>query len=238
MKKVIITGGSRGIGKALVEIFVKNNWEVATCSVQTGHLKDSLAHITAQCDVSSSQQVKGFVEKVIQKFGKIDALINNAGLSGGNSLSPQDDDETWHQILNVNLSGTYYMCKYFSPYFPAGEGRIVNIASILALKGVPDSTAYCASKHGVLGLTRALAQDFASRKITVNAVCPGWVRTDMAMNRIKEIGLSEEKLHKSVPLGRMVEANEVADFVFYLASSAGGSMISGQALTIDGGTLS
>src|SRR5690606_14665921 len=113
---------------------------------------------------------------------------------------PRESDQLWHEILNVNLNGTYYMSKYFSPFISNEHGRIINIASVLGLKGVPDASAYCASKHGVIGLTRSLAHFFASRKITVNAICPGWVRTEMAAGRLGEIGWGEEQLSREVPL--------------------------------------
>lgn len=236
-KTVLVTGGSRGIGKAIVEIFSKNGWKVATCSTQVSNLSKLPAEVKFQCDISNKQEVIQGIQKTIEAFGKIDVLVNNAGLSGSNPLNPDESDDIWHRIIDVNLNGTYYMCKYASPYLPEGQGRVINIASVLALKGVPDATAYCAAKHGVLGFTRALAQEFSSRKIPVNAVCPGWVRTDMARDRMGEIGLSEEGLKRSVPLGRMIEPQEIAEFVFFLASSPAASMITGQALTMDGGTL-
>ena len=164
-------------------------------------------------------------------------MVNNAGLAGSNPLSPDSDDDFWQRILDVNLNGTYYMCKYSAPHLPDGTGRIINIASVLALKGVPDQTAYCAAKHAVLGFTRAFAQYLAPRKITINAICPGWTRTEMAEGRMSEIGITEKDLSTSVPLGRFVEPTEVADLAYFLASSEASSMITGQALTIDGGTL-
>jgi len=236
-KVVLITGGSRGIGKALVQQFKENGWRVATCGTNEQTLQSSPADFKFGCDVSQVEEVKKGVEKVLKTLGTIDALINNAGLSGSNSLDPDSSDDFWHRIIDVNLHGTYYMCKHVAPHLPNDSGRIINIASVLALKGVPDATAYCAAKHGVLGLTRALAHQLAPRKITVNAVCPGWVRTEMAEGRMKEIGISEKNLETWVPLKRYIEPHEVADFVYYLASSAGSAMITGQALTIDGGTL-
>lgn len=238
MKKVIlVTGGSRGIGKALVHQFKNQGWTVATCATHEGHLQDSPADLSLKCDVGNSLEVKTTVEKVILKLGQLDALVNNAGLAGSNSLDTESDDSFWHRIMDVNLNGTYYMCKNAAPHLPDQSGRIVNIASVLALKGVPDQTAYCAAKHGVLGFTRALAHYLAPRKISVNAVCPGWVRTDMAEGRMKEIGITEKSFESSVPFGRFVEPSEVADFVYFLVTSQASSMITGQALTIDGGTL-
>lgn len=236
-KVALITGGSRGIGKALVQQFKNSGWTVATCATKISHLKTSAADFSFECDVSNLDQVKKGIQSVVQKFGKIDALVNNAGLAGNSPLEPDFPDDYWHRIIDVNLHGTFYMCKYAAPHLPNSTGRIINIASVLALQGVPDHAAYCAAKHGVLGFTRAFAQYLAPRKVTVNAVCPGWVRTDMAEGRMKEIGITESQIQTSVPLGRLIEPEEVADFVYYLASSSGGAMITGKALTIDGGTL-
>jgi NAD(P)-dependent dehydrogenase (short-subunit alcohol dehydrogenase family) len=116
---------------------------------------------------------------VAARFGRIDALVNNAGLAGENSLDAAATDDFWHQVIGVNLNGTYFMSKAVLPHLGAG-GRIVNIASVLGLKGVPDQTAYCAAKHGVVGFTRALSHAVAARGITVNAICPGWTRTAKA----------------------------------------------------------
>jgi NAD(P)-dependent dehydrogenase (short-subunit alcohol dehydrogenase family) len=236
-KTVLITGGSRGIGLAAVLKFKENGWNVATCATQENRLKESPADLKFICDVANVNEVKMGLEKVANSFGQIDALVNNAGLAGSNPLSPDSDDDFWLRIMDVNLNGTYYMSKYSAPLLPDLTGRIVNIASVLALKGVPDQTAYCAAKHAVLGFTRAFAQHLAPRKITVNAICPGWVRTDMAEGRMKEIGITQKDLSTSVPLARFVEPREVADLIFFLATSEASAMITGQALTIDGGTL-
>jgi NAD(P)-dependent dehydrogenase (short-subunit alcohol dehydrogenase family) len=117
---------------------------------------------------------------------------------------------------------------------PDGTGRIVNVGSVLSLQGVPDQIAYCAAKHGVLGLTRSLAHLVAPRRITVNCICPGWTRTEMAEGRMKELGWTREQLEASVPIGRFIEPEEVAELALYLLSDAA-SGITGQALTIDGG---
>ncbi len=231
---VLITGGSRGIGRALVETFNAEGWSTAACATTAEGASRSGATFSFACDVTSAVAVKEGVAAVVRELGRIDVLINNAGLSGHNDLSPDGDDELWHRILGTNLNGTYYMCKQALPHLPDKTGRIINIASVLALKGVPDQTAYCAAKHGVLGFTRALAHAVAPRRITVNAICPGWVRTDMAKSRMKELGLSEQSLEGSVPLGRFVEPEEVAKLSLFLTTSAAAA-ITGQALSLDGG---
>ncbi|MDI3287805.1 SDR family NAD(P)-dependent oxidoreductase [Polyangium sp. 15x6] len=230
----LVTGASRGIGAALVERFHEGGFSVAALArsrVDSPHAAESYV-----CDVSDAGAVAETVRAILARFGRIDVLVNNAGLAGANSLDPEGDDAFWHQVLAVNLNGTYYLCKHVLPHLPDGTGRIINISSVLGLKGAPDQTAYTAAKHGVIGFTRALALHAAPRRITVNAICPGWTRTAMAEGRMRELGLDEAALAKSVPLGRMIEPREVANLAFHLAAedSAG---ITGQAITIDGGAL-
>jgi NAD(P)-dependent dehydrogenase (short-subunit alcohol dehydrogenase family) len=236
-KVAFITGGSRGIGKSVAERFKKEGWLVAICGTVESRLDKTSADLRLSCDVSRADQVKSGVQKILNSFGRIDVVVNNAGIAQVNSLDPDASDELWHRIIDVNLNGTYLVCKSVIPHLPNGHGRIINIASVLALRGVSDLTAYCAAKHGVLGLTRSLAHSLAPRKITVNAICPGWVGTGMAESRAKEIGVPVESLKKNVPLGRLIEATEIADLVFFVASSEASSMMTGQALTIDGGVL-
>lgn len=234
---VFITGGSRGIGKAIVEKFQSESWLVATCSTSERSAKAGIADLSLVCDVAEVVQVRSAIDAILDKFDRLDAVINNAGISGHSTFDTDTNDEDWHRVMKTNLDGTYFVCKYTLPYLPDDTGRIVNVSSMLGLKGAQDATAYCASKHGVVGLTRALARDVAARRITVNAICPGWVRTDMALNRIQDIGLSEINLAKSVPLGRFIESEEIADLVFYLVTSKAAAMTTGQILTIDGGML-
>jgi len=233
---VFVTGGSRGIGRAIVERFSAGGWRVAACATSEAAAAACGAELGLVCDVSDPTAVAATVTRVVEHCGRLDAVINNAGLAGENSLEPDDDDDFWHRIMAVNLNGTYYVCKQAAPHLPDGQGRIINIASVLALRGVADQTAYCAAKHGVLGFTRALAHRLAPRGITVNAVCPGWTRSDMARQRWQEMGIDEAAAGAMNPLGRITEPQEVAALAFYLASDAAGS-VTGQAMTIDGGSL-
>jgi NAD(P)-dependent dehydrogenase (short-subunit alcohol dehydrogenase family) len=233
----LVTGGSRGIGLAMVNAFRTAGWRVAACAREAENLKDNPADLKFSCDVASATHVKAGIALVIQQLGRLDAVINNAGIAGSNDLDTNASDELWRSIIDTNLHGTYHVSKYSLPHLPRdGTGRIINIASVLALKGVPDQTAYCAAKHGVLGFTRALAHHTAPHRITVNAICPGWVRTEMAAGRMAELNLTEKQLEEGVPLRRFIEPAEVAELALYLASAAA-SGITGQALTIDGGSL-
>lgn len=237
---LLVTGASRGIGLAIVQRFVRLGWRVAACA-RSAAVEQSGADLALRCDVTDPQQVQRTVAATHDRWGRIDALVNNAGMTGTNSLlpdaEPKDADLLWHQILATNLHGTYYFSKQVLPHLPKGSGRIVNIASVLALFGVPDATAYCAAKHAVLGFTRALSKHVAPRGITVNAICPGWTRTQMAEERMQALGLSQAQLEAGIPLGKMVEPDEVASLVELLVVSEAGRKISGQALTIDGGSF-
>ena len=230
----LVTGGSRGIGHAIVECLRRAGYRVAACATTQQGIRASGADLPFVCDVTDPQAVALNIHNVVDSFGRLDAVVNNAGIAGSNPLEPDASDELWHSIINTNLNGTYYVCKHAMQHLPDTTGRIVNIASVLGLRGVPDQTAYCAAKHAVIGLTRALAHHLAPRQITVNAVCPGWVRTDMAAMRVAELQATEAQLAGAVPMKRFAEAAEIANSVRYLLSEHA-AMVTGQCLSIDGG---
>jgi len=174
------------------------------------------------------------VHAIFANLSRVDALVNCAGIAGANRLD--GDDALWHAIIASNLHGTYHTCKAALPLLPDRTGRIVNIASVLGLRGVPDQTAYCAAKHAVVGFSRALALAVAPRGITVNALCPGWVDTDMAHQRYAELGITAEQAAAGVPTGRIATPAEVADAVLWLLRPEARG-ITGHALPIDGGGL-
>ena len=234
MKRVaFITGASRGMGLAMAQIFHERGFAVATCS--TTAVANTVADLHLACNVASKNEVDATVEKVARHFGRLDVVINNAGIAGGNALDASAPDDRWHSILDVNLNGTYYVCKAAIPHLERG-GRIINIASVLGLKGVADASAYVASKHAVVGLTRALAHAVGPRGITVNAICPGWVATDMGTERMADLGITIDAASRMAPLKRIVTAHEVAETAFFLASDGAGG-ITGQAIVVDGGML-
>lgn len=227
MRTALVTGGTRGIGGAVTARLRADGWRVIPVArhAPTEPDPDFIA-----CDVADPAAVRTLFERI----DTLDALVNCAGIAGSNTLD--GDDALWHAIVNSNLNGTYYCCKAAVPKLPDGAGRIVNIASVLGLRGVPDQTAYCAAKHGVVGLTRALALAVAARGITVNALCPGWVDTDMAHQRYRELGITPEQAAAGVPNGRVATPAEIADAVAWLLRPESRG-INGHALPIEGGGL-
>ena len=226
MKRVVVTGGTRGIGLAVADRLASEDWDVV---VLARHAVSS-PHRVIACDVADAAAVRS----VFAGFQRVDALVNCAGIAGANTLD--GDDVLWHAIIGSNLHGTYHCCKAALPLLPDGTGRIVNIASVLGLRGVPDQTAYCAAKHAVVGFTRALALALAPRGITVNALCPGWVDTEMAAQRYAELGITKEQAAAGVPTGRIASPQEIADSVIWLLRPEARG-ITGHALPIDGGGL-
>ena len=226
MKQAIVTGGTRGIGRAVADRLADEGWHVL---VLARHAAPS-PHRLLECDVANPAAVHA----IFANLSRVDALINCAGIAGANRLD--GDDALWHAIIASNLHGTYHTCKAALPLLPDRTGRIVNIASVLGLRGVPDQTAYCAAKHAVVGFSRALALAVAPRGITVNALCPGWVDTDMAHQRYAELGITAEQAAAGVPTGRIATPAEVADAVLWLLRPEARG-ITGHALPIVGGGL-
>jgi NAD(P)-dependent dehydrogenase (short-subunit alcohol dehydrogenase family) len=223
----VVTGGTRGIGRAIAARLAAENWRVIVAARHAAGVSDCEFRT---CDITDPLSVAG----LFRGLHRVDALVNNAGLAGTNALD--GDDRLWHAIIAANLHGTYHCCKAALPLLPDGSGRIINVASVLGLRGVADQTAYCAAKHGVVGFTRALALALAPRGITVNAVCPGWVDTDMARQRFAELDISRDVAAASVPTRQIATPEEVADAVTWLVRPEARS-ITGHALPIDGGGL-
>ena len=231
----LITGGSRGVGLSLVKQFKEKGYAVAAWARSIEGAKAGAPHWAMACDVADANGVNAAMKELIDSAGRLDVLVNNAGIAGENMWDVEADDHMWHSIINTNLHGPYYVTKAALPHLPDETGRIIMISSVLGLQGVPDQSAYCASKHGLIGLTRSLALHLAPRHIPVNAVCPGWIETDMAAQRAQELSCSVHDLSQSSPMGRMCHPDEVARLCVHLASQET-QMITGQALTIDGGS--
>jgi len=253
-KLALITGGGRGIGRAIAIAFAREGAQVAIGArtleqikqvaeeIETEHNVRALALV---CDVSDRSSVEKMFADAQQGFERdIDILVNNAGIAESATLV-NTSDELWHKHLSINLTGTFYCTRAALPaMLKSGWGRIVNIASIAGKTGAPYITAYSASKHGVMGLTRSLALEVGASGVTVNAICPGYVDTEMVSRGIERIttrtGRSADEAMESLksmsPQNRLVTPEEVAALALLLASDEGRG-INGQGLNIDGGTV-
>jgi 3-oxoacyl-[acyl-carrier protein] reductase len=238
-KVALVTGAARGLGRAIAESLAGAGAKVACIDVNAEWLADTVAAIRAAgglaepyaCDVTQSDRVGEVVDAVVKQWGKLDILVNNAGITRDNLLVRMKDDQ-WDAVININLRGTFLFTRAAArPMMKARGGRIINVASVSGLMGNPSQANYSASKAGVIGLTRTVARELAGRNITVNAVAPGFIATDMTAKLGEEI---LQKVREEIPLGRLGEPQDVADAVLFLASDAA-SFITGHVLTIDGG---
>jgi NAD(P)-dependent dehydrogenase (short-subunit alcohol dehydrogenase family) len=249
-KIALVSGGATGIGKAIAIKLAKNGAKVAIASRKREQLQKVAAELTplgltvlpVQMDVRLKTDIKRAVADIVAHWGAIHILVNNAGLSGMSLMSDADDSK-WYDIVDTNLNGMYLLTKATLRHIPyQAGGRIINISSVLGKFGAPGYTAYCTTKHGMIGFTRALALEVVSRGITANTICPGWVDTEMAnlgINDNAELqGITPEQFKAqavaAVPIRRFLEAEEIAELVAYVASDAARG-ITGQALNICGG---
>jgi ketoreductase len=245
-KVAIITGASRGIGLAIARKLRADGASVSLCARSSELLKKHEAEmgdraLAVAMDIRDQKNVESGIRRVVDRFGKIDIIVNNAGVSG---VTPIDASDTapWIDIINTNVVGSYQVTRAALRHMPDG-GRVIVISSVLGKFGVPGYTAYCTAKTGLIGFTRALALELAPRKITVNALCPGWVDTEMALTGMRNgaaaQGISVDEFRKQamsrVPLGEMVTPDEVANLVSFLACDAGKN-ITAQAISICGGS--
>ena len=250
----LITGGGRGIGRAIALAFAEEGADVAVAARTLAQVESVAQEISQQfrvkalpvaCDVSQVSSVEAMFKLITERLGRgPEILVNNAGIAESAPLT-KTDDELWQRHLAINLSGSFYCTRAALPEMMAGGwGRIINVASIAGKTGAPYIAAYSASKHGLLGLTRSTALEVAAKGITANAICPGYVDTEMTTrgveNITKKTGRSAEEamaaIKKMSPQGRLVTSEEVAALALLLASEAGGA-INGQAINIDGGSV-
>ncbi len=243
MKTVLITGGSRGIGKAVAIKFAEKGNQIIINYVSektdTEKLKNELLEAGAKdvllkkADVSNSEDVKNMVKESIEKFEKIDILVNNAGITKDNLLMRMSEEE-FDKVIQINLKGTYLVTKEVTKYMmKKRSGSIVNLASVVGVAGNAGQCNYAASKAGIIGFTKSIAKELASRNIRANAVAPGFIETDMTNVLKEEI---KENINSQIPLRRMGSAKEVAELVYFLGEDAS-SYITGQVINVDGGMI-
>jgi len=243
-KVVLVTGGGSGIGRAVSLAFHEAGASVAVADIDaagaaaTQRLIDEQGGkaIAITVDVADAASVEGMLETMLSRFGRLDCAANCAGI-GSAAVSTADHElEIWQRTLSVNLTGVWLCMKHeIKQMLIQGGGSIVNIASGAGLVAVPYAAAYVASKHGVVGLTRAAAIEYTRLGIRINAVCPGYIRTPMSLKSIADTpGMTEEVAASHMPIGRIGEPGEIADAVLWLCS-AQASFVVGAAIPIDGG---
>lgn len=240
-KVALVTGGSFGIGKSAAIAFAQRGARVVIADwVADGETLSDVEKaggvgVFVKCDISIDDDVKKLIKTTVESFGRLDFAFNNAGIEGHSAPTHECTEENWEKTINVNLRGVWFCMKHeIELMLKEGKGAIVNNASIAGLVGFPGISAYVASKHGVIGLTKTAALEYARKSIRVNVVCPGVIRTPMIdrfTGKNKEV---EKQFANQEPIGRLGEPEEVADAVMWLCSDAA-SFVTGVALPVDGG---
>lgn len=239
-KIALVTGGSRGIGASIVEHLVKEGADVAftylsspdRATALVDQLQGHGVRVKAyQSNASDHTQCKDLIAQVIQDFGKIDILVNNAGITRDNLLVRMTEEQ-WDEVLDSNLKSAFNLCKYvLTPMMRQRSGSIINISSVVGVFGNAGQANYAASKAGMIGFTKSIAKEVASRNIRCNAIAPGFIETEMTHVLDEK---TKENFLKSIPLGRLAQASEVAQVVSFLASDQS-SYITGQVISVCGG---
>ncbi len=237
---IVVTGGSKGIGLAICLAFADSDTHIYFNYSSDAHAAQKAeqeisaqgAKVTSACvDVTKEDEVREFASRVIKEAGKVDVLVNNAGITR-DGLILRMKAKDWDRVMDVNLKGAFHCCKFFTKsMLKKHKGRIINISSVVGVTGNPGQANYVASKAGIIGFTKALARELASRKITVNAVAPGYVETEMTDELSQK---AREAMLAAIPLGRTATPADVAHAVKFLASDEA-SYITGQVIHVNGG---
>jgi NAD(P)-dependent dehydrogenase (short-subunit alcohol dehydrogenase family) len=240
-RTVLVTGAARGIGRSICLELAERGYTIAANDLQAPEeTLDSLRDAGAKAvsipgDVSDEDSVREMVAAVMSEFGQIDVLVNNAGIS---TIVPAEEITLadWNRTLAVNLTGPFLLCREFGKVMlERGVGSIVNVSSVAGLLGVGDRAAYNASKHGLVGLTRTLAAEWGGRGVRVNAVCPGWVKTEMDDEDQGAGGYTDADIEGRVPMRRFATPEDIARAVAFLADSEQSGFVNGHTLSVDGG---
>ena len=244
-KVALITGAGSGIGRAAAQIFAREGAKVAAADVNQASAEETVGMIRAaggeafglQADVSKAAEVEAMVAAVVETYGRLDCAFNNAGIEGALASTADYTEADWAPVIAVNLTGVWLCMKYEVPrMLETGGGAIVNTSSAAGLLGAPRMSAYVASKHGVVGLTKTAALEYAKSGVRVNAVCPGVIDTSM-VGRLKERRPRMfEKIVRGEPIGRIGRPEEIAETAVWLCSDAA-SFVTGHAMSVDGGIV-
>ncbi len=241
-KVVFVTGASRGIGKEVALKFAENGYNVVinyvsdktdVKALEKEFEEKNVQSLILKADVTDAQAIQDLVEKAIEKFGKIDVLVNNAGITKDNLLIRMPEED-FDKVININLKGTYIVTKQVTKYMmKKRSGSIINLSSVVGVVGNAGQANYSASKAGIIGFTKSIAKELASRNIRVNAVAPGFINTDMTESLKEEV---KNNIYEQIPLKRMGNPREVANLIYFLGTEES-SYITGQVINIDGGMV-
>ena len=231
----VVTGASQGIGRRTAEVFDALGWALVLIDLQKVKLSGYKNAIAFTGDITDEKFVSTTATESLKKFGKVDALVNNAGISNiGPAL--KTSAETYRKVLEVNLVAPFLLAKAFGEIMlNAGSGSVVNVSSVAGLQGVADRSAYNASKHGLIGLTRTLAVEWGARGVRVNAVCPGWVKTEMDHKDQAGGSYTDLDITDHVPMARFARPDDIAQAIVWLCDSSKSGFVNGIALPVDGG---
>jgi NAD(P)-dependent dehydrogenase (short-subunit alcohol dehydrogenase family) len=243
LKVAVVTGAAQGLGFATASLLARRGFRVLLTDIQS--LDAALERLRAQQlpvaalrgDLTQEEFVRELAALIARDHGAADVLVNNAGIS---CIAPAEDTtaEQWHRVLGVNLFAPFLLCKHLgAQMLLRRSGSIVNVASVAGLAGVSHRSAYNASKHGLVGLTRTLAAEWGGRGVRVNAVCPGWIKTEMDRADQGSGAYSDQDITNRVPQARFARAEDVAEAIAYLADDTKSAFVNGTTLTVDGGWL-
>jgi NAD(P)-dependent dehydrogenase (short-subunit alcohol dehydrogenase family) len=234
-KVAFISGAAQGIGKRTAEVLAERGFALILNDLRPTNLELGVPTLEATGDISDQETVQRFAAQTLERFGCIDVLVNNAGIS---CITPAEETslEQWQRVMNVNLTAPFLLSREFGKIMlRQGSGSIINIASVAGLLGISDRSAYNTSKHGLIGLTRTLAAEWGGRGVRVNAVCPGWVLTEMDHADTGVGTYTHTDITNRVPMGRYAMPDDIAKAVAFLADSSQSGFINGQSLSVDGG---
>ena len=237
----VVTGARQGLGRVVAQHLAGHGYALALLDIGASAATEESVRaqgvpvLSVEVDVADEAGVRAATDRVLDRFGQVEVLVNNAGIS---LIAPAEATsvEHWRRVLEVNLTGPFLLCQAFGRgMLDRRRGSIVNIASIAGLRGIADRAAYNSSKHGLVGLTRTLAVEWGGRGVRVNAVCPGWIKTEMDVADQGSGAYTDDDIVDHVPMGRFARPEDVAQAVAFLADDAASGFVNGQELGVDGG---